>query len=68
MGDDIALSTSEVITLLELTSQHPAKTLRTDHTETLRSAELHRETCRLGTRKSLPLLTGTNHVEVLFGY
>ena len=50
----------EVLSLLELNSQHPAKTLRTDHTETLRSAELHRETCRLGTRKSLPLLTGSS--------
>ena len=50
----------EVLSLLKLNSQHPVKTLRTDHTETLRSAELHRETCRLGTRKSLPLLTGSS--------
>ena len=43
---------SEVLSLPELTSQHSVKIIRTDSTENLRAAELHRETCRLSTWKS----------------
>ena len=52
VGDEVALTMSEVLSLPELTSQHSVKIIRTDSTENLRAAELHRETCRLSNWKS----------------